>query len=157
MRIPVTVRGADATCDIVTFGENSVDLLAVVPELPARNSKRAVEQWARLPGGQMATAAAAAACLGWRTRYVGTFGSDEHGEFLRGWLELHGVDLSRSMTVAGVRNRMAVVLVESVAGTRTVLWDRDDRLAFPLASLPLTTFESSRLLIVDSTDMPAAI
>jgi sugar/nucleoside kinase (ribokinase family) len=45
--------------DIVGFGQNSVDLLTVVAEHPAANSKQRVQRFARLPGGQIATALAA--------------------------------------------------------------------------------------------------
>ena len=40
--------------DVVGFGENSVDLLAVVAEHPAVNSKQRLQRSMRLPGGQIA-------------------------------------------------------------------------------------------------------
>ena len=59
---------ARSTFDVVGFGLNSVDLVAVVAEYPASNSKQRLQRFARLPGGQIATALAACARLGWRSR-----------------------------------------------------------------------------------------
>src|SRR5579872_1201745 len=70
VRLPFRVPVADSKpFDLVGFGENSVDLLTVVAEHPTPNSKQRVQRFGRLPGGQIATALAACARLGLRTRY----------------------------------------------------------------------------------------
>ena len=61
------------------FGLNSIDLVTVVAEFPASNTKQRLQRFARLPGGQIATATATCARLGWRARYIGSFGDDELG------------------------------------------------------------------------------
>jgi sugar/nucleoside kinase (ribokinase family) len=48
---------------VVTLGLNSIDLVAVVAEYPASNTKQRLQGFARLPGGQMATASAVCARL----------------------------------------------------------------------------------------------
>ena len=70
-----------------------------------------------MPGGQIATAmATACARLGWRTRYIGSFGDDELGALSRESLMREGVDVSAARTVAGATNQFAVVLVDARTG-----------------------------------------
>jgi len=54
--------------DIVGFGSNSADQLCVVPEYPSSDSKTEILQYARLPGGQVATAAIFLAHMGLKAR-----------------------------------------------------------------------------------------
>ena len=65
---------ATAAFDIVGLGVNTVDLLAVVGDFPAPDSKHRLRSFTELPGGETATALSACARLGWRARYVGRFG-----------------------------------------------------------------------------------
>jgi sugar/nucleoside kinase (ribokinase family) len=104
----------------------------------------------------MATAAAVCARLGWRTRYIGSFGSDDLGEFGRESLVQEGVDLDASWTVPSATNQFAVVLVEARSGARTVLWDRHPDLAIAPSRVPRPAVESGRLLIVDCHETAAA-
>src|SRR5689334_5167529 len=112
--LPFSIAPAAAKrFDVVTLGLNSVDLVAVVAEYPANNSKQRLQRFARLPGGQMATAAAICARLGWRSRYIGSFGDDDFGAFGRQSLTSEGVDVSAAWTVAGATSQFAVVLVDA--------------------------------------------
>ena len=80
MRIPFAVPSPGTRpFDVAGFGLNSIDLVAVVAEYPALNSKQRLQRVARLPGGQIATAMATCARLGWRARYIGRFGDDDLG------------------------------------------------------------------------------
>ena len=131
MRLSLTIPEAAARpFDVAGFGLNSVDLLAVVAEFPALNSKQRLQRLTRLPGGQIATAMATCARLGWRASYVGSFGSDDLGTLSRGSLIDAGVDVSASRTVAGATNQFAIILVDAQSGARTVLWDRHPDLAW---------------------------
>src|SRR5450759_657796 len=95
VRIPFTIPAADAALfDVVGLGLNSVDLVAVVSEFPTSNTKQPLQQFARMAGGQIATALVACARLGWRTRYLGSFGSDDLGTLARDSLVAEGVDVS---------------------------------------------------------------
>jgi sugar/nucleoside kinase (ribokinase family) len=58
--------GAAAGFDIVRLGVNTVDLLAVVGDFPAPDSKHQLHSVTELPGGETATALSACAQLGWR-------------------------------------------------------------------------------------------
>lgn len=157
VRLPLTIPAAGfSPFDVVTLGLNSIDLVAVVPRFPAPNSKERLQQFARLPGGQMATAAAVCARLGWRARYIGSFGDDEFGRVGRRHLEAEGVDVSASWDVAGATSQFAVVIVEADSGERTVLWNRHPGLTMTPDQVSRDAVTSGRLVIVDCHETAAA-
>jgi sulfofructose kinase len=157
VRIPFRVPPPSTTeFDVVGLGLNSVDLVAVVAEYPASNSKQRLQRFARLPGGQTATAMAVCAKLGWRASYIGRFGDDALGELSKESLRAEGVDIGASMTVAGATNQFAVVLVDARSGERTVLWDRDPGLSMETASLPIEAICAGRMVLVDCHETAAA-
>jgi sugar/nucleoside kinase (ribokinase family) len=157
VRVPLSLPPSGSrTFDVVTLGLNSIDLLAVVAEYPASNSKQRLQRFARLPGGQMASAGAVCARLGWRASYIGVFGDDDLGVLGRESLITEGVDVGASWTAAGATNQFAVILVDARSGARTVLWDRDPALAIDPSAVPRAAIESGRLLIVDCHETAAA-
>ncbi len=157
MRIPFRIPDAGSKpFDVVGFGGNSIDFLTVVAEHPAPNSKQRLQRFARLPGGEIATAVATCARLGWRARYVGRFGDDDLGAQARTSLTGAGVDVSAARTIVGATNRFAVILVDARSGDRTVLWDRHPALTMTVADVDAETMTSGRLLIVDGSDTAAS-
>ena len=104
----------------------------------------------------MATAMATCAKLGWRARYIGSFGDDVLGGVSRDSLTAEGVDISAARTVAGATNQFAVILVDARTGERTVLWDRHPALNMEPADVSRDAVTSARLLIVDCHQTPAA-
>jgi sulfofructose kinase len=157
VRIPFAIApGTAKPFDVAGLGLNSVDLLAVVGEFPVCNSKQRLQRFAKMPGGQIATAMTTAARLGWRARYIGSFGDDELGTFSRRCLEREGVDVSAARTVAGATNQFAVILVDARTGERTVLWDRHPDLTMRPEDVPCDAVTSGRLLIVDCQETSAA-
>jgi sulfofructose kinase len=141
--------------DVLGLGQNSVDLVAVVGAFPRSNTKHRIEKFGRLPGGQVASAMVCCARLGWRSRYVGRFGSDELGHVGLTSLEQEGVDVSAAETV-DARTRFAMVIVDGRTGDRTVLWDRDPALALRPGDVAGEVWTSARVLHVDCEDIPAA-
>ena len=141
---------------MVGFGLNSLDLVTVVAEYPASNTKQRLQRFARLPGGQIATATAVCARLGWKARYVGSFGDDEFGALSRESLTNLGVDVSASRTVPGATNQFAIVLVDARNGERTVLWDRHPGLATDPSEVSKDAVTSGRVLIVDCHESAAS-
>ena len=153
LRIPAAGR---CPFDVAGYGLNSVDLVAVVAEYPRRNTKQRLQRFARMPGGQIATALVTCARLGWTTRYVGSFGDDELGEISRDSLTKEGVDISAARTVAGATNQFAVILVDEASGERTVLWNRHPALTMGPGDVPREAVTSGRMLIVDCHETAAA-
>jgi len=157
MRIPFSIPSRDGrSFDVVGFGLNSIDLVAVVAEFPACNSKQRLQRAARLPGGQMATAMATCARLGWRARYVGRFGDADLGTASRESLIADGVDVSASQTMRGATNQFAIILVDARTGERTVLWDRHPALNMEPPDVSREAVTSGRMLIVDCHQTAAA-
>ena len=142
--------------DVAGFGLNSIDLLAVVAEYPASNSKQRLQRFMHMAGGQIGTALTACAKLGLATTYVGSFGSDPLGVMSRESLLEAGVDLSGSRTVEGATNQFAIILVDARSGERTVLWDRHPALTFELQNIPRDAVTSGRMLIVDCHETAGA-
>ncbi len=142
--------------DVVGFGENSVDLTAVVPTLPAPDGKAQVETLRTQPGGQVATAMVGCARLGVRACYLGTFGNDPHGRLVQAALAEAGVDTMSARTVEAP-NRTAIILVDAARGSRMVLGHRDPALDWPPEELPIAALHGARVLLVDATDVPAAM
>jgi sulfofructose kinase len=158
VRIPVALPpAASRPFDVVGFGLNSVDLFAVVAEFPANDSKQRLQRFARLPGGPTATSLVGCTRLGWRTRYVGAFGDDEHGRVVRDGLRAAGVDLEGAVTVPGTANQFAVILVDGRSGERTVLWDRDPGLELPPERLGADLLTSGRSLLLEGFETVAAL
>ena len=157
MRLALNIpRSGDRLFDVAGFGLNSVDLLAVVAEYPAPNSKQRLQRFTRLPGGQIATAMATCARLGWRASYVGSFGGDDIGTLSRQSLIEAGVDVTASRTVQGATNQCAIILVDARSGERTVLWDRHPDLAWDPNEVPRLAVTAGRMLIVDCHETAAA-
>jgi sugar/nucleoside kinase (ribokinase family) len=150
VRIPFSIpTQGSRPFDIAGFGLNSIDLVTVVAEYPVSNTKQRLQRFARLPGGQIATAMATCARLGWRASYIGSFGDDDLGALSRESLTREGVDITASRTVAGATNQFAVVIVDARSGERTVLWDRHPLLGTAPADVAQAAVTAGRLLIVD--------
>jgi sulfofructose kinase len=157
VRIPFSIPAPGTRpFDVAGFGLNSVDLLTVVAEFPVSNSKQRLQRFARMPGGQIATALVTCARLEWRARYIGSFGDDEYGTLSRQSLIDEGVDVSAARTVVGATNQFAVVLVDARTGERTVLWDRHPALTMMAEDVPQQAATSGRVLIVDCQETGAA-
>ena len=139
---------------VVGLGQNSVDYVAVTAAYPDRNSKHRLERFVCLPGGQVATAVVVCARLGWRARYIGSFGDDLAGQLSRESLTAESVDINAARTVPGATNRLAVILVDARTGERTVLWHYDSALS--TNDVPRAAAVSGRMLLVDCEDIAAA-
>lgn len=156
MRLALNLPAADSRpFDVVGLGQNSVDLLAVIPEHPAPDSHVRVERLLRLPGGEVATAAVACARLGCRTRYLGVIGSDEAGAVVQARLREEGIDLAH-VRRAEAPNRFAFILVDH-AGHRTVIWHRDPKLDMLTETLDPAAVASGRVLLLDASDCNASL
>jgi len=142
--------------DVAGFGLNSIDLMAVVAEHPESDTKQRLQRFARLPGGQIATALTVCAKLGWTAHYIGSFGDDGFGQLSQDSLTAAGVDISGSRTVPGASNQFAIVLVDARSGKRTVLWDRHPALTMDPAMVSRAAMTSGRMLIVDCHETAAA-
>jgi sulfofructose kinase len=141
----------------VGFGENAVDHLVVVPAYPEFDTKTRLVDYALSAGGQIASAMAGLRRLGLRAAYAGRFGSDEPGRFGFESLRAEGVNVSRAEVVEGARSQTAFIVIDARTGERTIMWDRDARLAYGEADAPRDFAGRGRVLHMDAHDIRACV
>lgn len=156
MRFPFTIL-SDKEFDTIGFGTNAVDFLVRVPEYPEFNSKVELTDYVRAAGGEVATTMVGLQRLGLRTSYVGKFGDDSAGEFGLKSLTDEGVDVSLSQIVAGVNTQIAFIIIDERVGERTVIWQRDKKLAFGEAEAPIEAMSRTKVLHFTPHDVDACI
>lgn len=156
MRLALNIP-AHREFDVAGFGLNAVDHLVVVPEYPAFDSKVRLREHVQAAGGQTASAMVALKRLGWTTAYAGRFGSDAEGTFGRQSLIEASVNVEFAETVAGARNQIAFIIIDERNGERTIIWDRDERLAYSREEAPVALASRCRVLHVDAHDPPACV
>lgn len=83
---------------VLGFGDNIVD--------------RYLDRGMIYPGGNCVNFAVFARQLGAQSSYLGVFGSDEHGRFLRDAIEAEGVDTRRSVTRDGPSGVSSISIVQ---------------------------------------------
>ncbi len=143
--------------DAVGFGLNAVDHLIVVPAYPAFDTKVRLSEHVRAAGGQVATTLAGLQRLGMRTAYAGRFGSDDAGQFGLAELVKEGVNTDFAEVVEGAHNQVAFIIIEGPSGERTIIWDRDERLAYAPHEAPTGIASRGRVLHLDAHDPPACV
>ena len=150
MRFPFTQ--AEKEFDAAGFGVNAVDHLLVVPKFPASDTKARLIEHKQGAGGQTASAIVALQRLGMRTTYAGRFGSDAEGRFGLQSLRDEGINVEFAQTVAGARTQVGYIIVEAERGERTVIWNRDERLAYTEQDAPVEFAGLARVIHLDSHD-----
>jgi sugar/nucleoside kinase (ribokinase family) len=154
MRFPFSLP-TNKPFDAVGFGLNAVDHLVVVPEYPAFDAKIRLREHKQAAGGQTASAMVALQRLGLRTAYAGRFGSDPEGHFGYQAIKAEGVYLGLAQIVEGARNQIAFIIIDARDGERTIIWDRDERLAYRAEEAPIQLATLGRVLHLDAHDPPA--
>jgi len=154
MRFPLNVPD-NKPFDAVGFGLNAVDHLIVVPHYPAFDTKIRLLEHKLSAGGQTATAMVALQRLGLKTAYAGRFGSDPEGTFGLATLKADGVNVDHAEVVEGASTQLAFIMIDTRNGERTIVWDRDDRLAYQPEDAPADFGALGRVLHLDAHDPPA--
>jgi sulfofructose kinase len=153
VRFPFRLSG-ERDFDAVGFGLNAVDHLIVVPEYPAFDTKTRLREHVQAAGGQTASALVGLQRLGLRTAYAGRFGSDAEGQFGLASLKAEGVEVEYAETIEGARNQIAFIIIDARSGERTIIWDRDERLAYGPDDAPIEIAARGRVLHLDAHDPP---
>ena len=156
MQFPLRLP-TDKPFDAVGFGLNAVDHLIVVPEYPAFDTKMRLLDHKQSAGGQTATAMVALRRLGLKTAYAGRFGSDAEGKFGFQTLKYDDVNVDFAEVVEGARNQLAFIVIDARTGERTIIWDRDDKLAYKPDEAPAEFGAMGRVLHLDAHDPPACV
>ncbi|HEY0078364.1 MAG TPA: carbohydrate kinase family protein [Pyrinomonadaceae bacterium] len=156
MRLPFNVP-EEREFDAVGFGLNAVDHLVVVPAYPAFDTKTRLLEHTQSAGGQTASAMVALRRLGLRTAYAGRFGSDPEGSFGLATLSAEGVNVELAEVIEGARTQLAFIIIDARSGERTIIWDRDERLAYRAEDAPIGFARRGRVLHLDAHDPPACL
>jgi len=143
------------TFDLVGVGLNATDTLLLVPRFPAYGGKVRIAQEVISPGGQVASALAAASKLGLRTKYIGTVGDDVRGRIQMESLRSTGMNLDDVEVRAGCANQSAYIVIDQSTGERTVFWSRPDCLSLDPARITAELIAGARMLHIDGHDTPA--
>ena len=151
MRFPLTLPSGKLF-DAAGFGVNAVDHLLVVPEFPHSDTKARLIEHKQGAGGQTASAIVALQRLGMRTTYAGRFGSDAEGRFGLQSLKDEGVDVEFAEVIEGARTQVGYIIIEAQRGERTVIWNRDERLAYSTDDAPTEFAGRARVIHLDSHD-----
>jgi sulfofructose kinase len=147
--------GALALVDVAGVGLNATDTLIRLPHFPAPESKLKYHSSEVRAGGQVATALIACRRWGLAARYAGAIGDDAAGQFQRRELAGEGVE-AHWLVRAGCPSQDAYILVDEASGERTILWNRDERLAIRPQELRQEWFTRARLVHTDGHDVAAA-
>jgi sulfofructose kinase len=156
MRFPFTLP-TNKQFDAVGFGLNAVDHLIVVPEYPAFDTKMRLLEHKQSAGGQTATAMVSLQRLGFTTAYAGRFGSDPEGAFGLKTLKEEGVNVDFAEVIEGAFTQIAFITIDVRSGERTIVWDRDDRLAYQPEDAPAQFGAMGRVLHLDAHDPRACV
>lgn len=143
--------------DVVGFGTNAVDFLIQVPEYPKFNSKIELSDYTQAAGGEVATTMVGLQRLGLRTSYIGRFGVDAAGDFGIRTLREEGIDLTYAEQIQGARTQIAFIVIDERSGERTVIWQRDENLAFSADEAPLEIVPRARVLHFTPHDARACL
>lgn len=143
--------------DVLGFGENAVDYLIVVPEFPQFDTKMRLTDYSQLAGGQIASAMVGLQRLGARTVYVGRFGADREGDFGLATLQAEGVDTRFCEQVEHARTQTAFILIDERTGERTVLWNKDAKLAYSTGETPLESVALASIIHTDAIDTKSCL
>ena len=143
--------------DVVGFGVNALDLIAVIDGFPAPDTKVPITEFDVQGGGMTATAMVACARLGLKARYIGKIGSDLWSRLSLRLLSKEGVDVRSVIRVKGSPGHVSVVLADRAAGQRRLFFRRPEAYDIDPAELDRSAITSGRLLHVDGVDADAAV
>jgi sulfofructose kinase len=140
---------------VVGVGINALDKVIRLPQFPAPDSKVEPLSVEDMLGGQVASAMVACRRWGLAARYVGKVGDDDAGKLQIAEMKRAGVD-ARWIVAKGCRSQFSFILVDQSSGDRTVLWNRDPKIALRPKDLKRSWMRGARALLVDGHDTQAA-
>lgn len=143
--------------DVVGFGTNAVDYLIVVPQYPQFDSKIRLSEYVQAAGGEAATTMVGLRRLGLKTTYVGRFGADREGDFGLQSLRDENVDTNFAEQIKGAKTQIGFIIIDERNGERTVIWERDELLAYTAADAPIQAAALGKILHFTPHDAQACL
>lgn len=143
--------------EIAGIGYTALDYLAVVPHLPAENTKLEISNFTIQGGGPAATAMVTVRRLGARASYMGKVGDDDFGRRMMEELEREGVDISGVVVEKSATSQFAFIMVNPCNATRTILWTRGSVSPLEPEEINLDLVASAEGLFIDDLEPKAAL
>ncbi|MDY6935822.1 MAG: carbohydrate kinase family protein [Spirochaetota bacterium] len=109
--------------EIIVFGRNCIDYIAIVDEFPREDQKVPLEFRLEEAGGQGGTSSCCISRLGGSVAYIGKVGDDEVGRFCLNRLKDFRVNTKYIEIVKKGRTPIAYVFVTKSNGKRTIIYD----------------------------------
>lgn len=154
MRLPFKLL-QETDLDVVGFGTNAIDYLIRVPSYPEYAKKIELTDWKLAAGGEIATTMTGLSRLGMRTAYCGRVGDDDEGALGIRSLKDDGVNVEMIEVASNARTQVGFIIIDERSGERTVLWKRDQRLAYQPDEAPLDALASTKMLHLTPHDAAA--
>ncbi|MHC4661374.1 MAG: carbohydrate kinase family protein [Planctomycetota bacterium] len=143
--------------ELVCIGHAAIDFGAHVGSFPLPDTKVLSREVSCQGGGPAATAACTAARLGIKASFIGTVGDDLQGQFIREEFQSDGVDISETIIRPNSSSPVSIILVQPVAATRTIIWNRGSAEKLSPDELNPETVRNAKCLLVDGHQMEASI
>jgi sugar/nucleoside kinase (ribokinase family) len=140
---------------VVGVGINALDTIIRLPHFPTSDSKLELISVESMPGGQVASAMVACRRWGLRARYVGKIGDDAVGKRQVAAMKRECVR-AHWIVAKGRRSQFSFILVDQTSGDRTVLWNRDPKIALRPVDLKRSWIKGAAALLIDGHDTEAA-
>jgi sugar/nucleoside kinase (ribokinase family) len=147
----------DRPFDVVGFGVNALDLIAIIDGYPQPDTKVQFQTFDVQGGGVVATAMAACARLGLKTRYIGKIGGDFWSRASLKTLAREGIDVRHVIRDKTSPGHVSLVLADRATGQRTLFFRRPPAYAIRPEELDRGAVTSGRLLHMDGIDAAAAL
>ena len=141
--------------DVAGIGNNATDTILRLPRFPSPDSKTEILSAEVMPGGQVASALVACRRWGLSARYVGKIGDDDAGGLQIREMQREGIE-AHWIIVKNCASQSAYILVDESSGERTVLWQRNPRIALLPEDLRTEWVLGARILLIDGHDTAAA-
>jgi sugar/nucleoside kinase (ribokinase family) len=143
--------------DVVGFGVNALDLIAIIDGYPQPDTKAQFQTFDVQGGGVVATALAACARLGLKSRYIGKVGGDFWSRLSLKTLSREGIDVRHVIRDRTSPGHVSLVLADRATGQRTLFFRRPPAYAIRPEEVSREAITSGRLLHVDGIDSAAAL
>ena len=141
--------------DVIGFGTNAVDYLIRVPEYPVYGSKIELDNYVQLAGGEIASTMVGLRRLRMKTAYIGRFGTDAAGDFGLQTLIDDNVNVEHAEQIPNAQTQIAFIIIDARSGERTVIWKRDEKLAFSPEDVPVEFIKRTKIFHATPHDAPA--
>ena len=113
--------------EVICCGHAAYDLNFIMNEYPQEDHKYKIDQLVQTGGGPASNAASLLSAWGAKAAYAGLLGEDLYGRLILDELKTSGVNTSLVQTDPAKKTPLSAVIVNTSAGSRTVLNRREAR------------------------------